>query len=482
MVTEMKDGDRSGADVASVEQEALQAFRGGLRGETLAGADPGYDAARQVWNGMIDRRPGLIVRCSGVADVIDAVNFARDHGLLVSVRGGGHNVAGTAVCDGGLMIDLAPLDWVRVDPEARTARAGGGATWGAVDRETQAFGLATAGGVVSTTGIAGLTLGGGLGWLRRKHGLSCDNLLSVDVVTADGRHRTASESENPDLFWAIRGGGGNFGVVTSFEYRLHPVGPMVMLCAPVYAAEPAGAARDVLRGWRDYVATAPDEVSAEVLFWTVPADHGFPEEAVGRRVIIPAAVAVGPLEEGERLVQPLRELGTPLADLSSPAPYSAVQTGFDGLFPKGELNYYWRSLYLDGLGDDLVDLLVERGVDRPSPSTLVGLWQLGGAMSRVPADATAFGRRDMPYLLSIDSTWSDPSETDRNVGWNRALWAEMHAYSSGASYLNFPGLGEEKEALVRAAYGDNYARLVELKDRYDPGNLFRLNQNIPPSK
>jgi len=472
--------DRARAEIASLDEETLQGFSASVRGETLRPGDVGYDDARRVWNGMIDRRPGLIVRCAGAADVIDAVNFAREHDLVLAVRGGGHNVAGTAVCDGGLVIDLSPMRGVHVDAPARTLRAGAGALWGDVDRETQAFGLATAGGVVSTTGIAGLTLGGGLGWLRRKHGLSCDNLLSVDIVTADGRLLTASETENADLFWGIRGGGGNFGVVTSFEYRLHPVGPMVYLCAPMYPADQPEVARAALRAWRDFSAEAPDEISCEAIIWTVPPAPDFPEAVHGKPVVVLAAVATGPLDEGERILRPLREIGTPVADLSGPIPYTALQAAFDAEFPKGELQYYWKSLYLDGLGDDLIDLLLARGQERPSPQTLLGIWQLGGAMSRVPADATAFGRRDAPFLLSIDSTWADPAETERNVAWSREVWSEMHAFSSGGVYLNFPGLGEEREALVKAAYGANYARLAELKERYDPTNLFRINQNIAP--
>jgi FAD/FMN-containing dehydrogenase len=475
------DPHRAGAEVGALDQDALQGFTAGLRGEALRPGDAAYDEARRVWNEMIDRHPGLIVRCSGAADVIDAVNFAREHDLRLAVRGGGHNVAGTAVCDGGLVIDLSGMRGVRVDPAGRTARVEGGATWGDLDRETQVFGLAAPGGVVSTTGIAGLTLGGGLGWLRRLHGLSCDNLVSVDIVTADEQLRTASESENAGLFWAIRGGGGNFGIVTSFEFRLHPVGPIVTMGAVVYAAEPAEDAIRVLQGWRAFAGEAPDEISAEALLWTVPDGHGFPPEAVGRRVVVAAAVSTAPLEEAERSLMPLRQLGTPLADLSGPLPFTALQTAFDGLFEKGSLQCYWKSLYLDGLGDDVITALVDRGVDRPSPNTLVAIWQLGGAMSRVPAEASAFGRRDAPFLLSIDSTWADPADGERNIAWTRSLWSDMHRFSGGGVYLNFPGLGEEREDLVRAAYGDNYARLVALKTEYDPTNLFRLNQNIVPT-
>jgi hypothetical protein len=427
---------------------------------------------------MHDKRPALIARCTGVADVIDTVNFARTHNLLLAVRGGGHNVAGSASCDGGVMLDLSLMNGVRVDPEARIAYAQGGATWGDVDRDTQAFGLATPGGVVSTTGIAGLTLGGGLGWLRRKHGLSIDNLLSVDIVTANGQFHTASETKNADLFWGIRGGGGNFGVVTQFEYRLHPVGPIVMLCAPWYAAETAG---EVLPAWRDFMATAPEELSSNVLFWTVPPVPDFPEEAHGQRVIIPAAVYIGPVEEGERVVQPLRELGTPLLDLSGPIPWTAVQSAFDPFFPKGEQLYYFKSRYLNGLDDETMDTIISRAVKPPAPMILVVIWHYGGAMSRVGPGETAFVGRDAPYLFSVDSVWNDPQQSEEVITWSRDYLATMEPYSPGGLYINFAGLGEEGEALVRAAYGSNYDRLVALKNKYDPSNLFRLNQNIKPA-
>jgi FAD/FMN-containing dehydrogenase len=462
------------------ELDAVDGLRTALRGAVLGPADAGYDAARRVWNGLIDRRPALIARCTGTADVVAAIDFARTQRLPLAVRGGGHNVAGTAVCDGGLVLDLSPLRGVHVDPVARTVRVQGGATWGDVDRETQVFGLATAGGVVSTTGVAGLTLGGGLGWLRRAHGLSCDNLVSVDVVTADGRCLTASETQHPDLFWAVRGGGGNFGVVTSFEFRLHPVGPTVYLGAPMYAADSAARGAALVRAWRDVLAGAPDEVSAECLIWTVPDVEAFPAAARGRPVIAMPAVYCGPVADGERLLRPLRELEAPLVDLSGPMPYADLQTAFDWLFPSGILQYYWKSLYLGDLAAATVDAIVGRGLDRPSPRSLVAIWHLGGAMGRVPGDATAFGRRDAPYLLSLDSTWEAPQDADRNVAWTRAFWEAMRPFSSGRSYLNFPGLGEEQEALVRAAYGANYDRLVAIKSEYDPSNHFRSNQNIVP--
>jgi FAD/FMN-containing dehydrogenase len=354
-------------------------------------------------------------------------------------------------------------------------RAQGGALWADVDRESQVFGLATPGGAVSTTGVAGLTLHGGFGHLRRKYGLSLDNLLSVDIVTADGCLRTASETENADLFWAVRGAGSNFGVITSFEFRLHPVGPILMLCAPLYALEDAP---QVLAGWRAFMEEAPEEISSIAIFWSVP--EGFPEEIVGKPIVIPAAIYAGAAEEGERILQPLRELATPIADLSGKEPYTAIQSAFDPFWPKGLLMYF-KARYVDGLSDALIDELCRLAAERPSSMSPLALWHHGGAMRRVSADATAFGRRDAPYLVSFDAAWVDPRETGRNIVWAREGWAAMDRYSSGGAYLNFPGFGEEKEGMLRAAYGENYARLRTLKARYDPMNLFRMNFNILPA-
>ena len=462
------------ADSATLVDDDVRAFASGLRGPLIRPGDPDYDAARAIQNGLIDRRPELIVRCSGAADVVDAVNFARTRDLLLAVRGGGHNVAGNAVCDGGLVVDLSSMRGVHVDPRTQTVRVEGGATWADVDRETQVFGLATPGGVVSTTGVAGLTLHGGMGHLRRKHGLSIDNLLSVDIVTADGHLRTASADENAELFWAIRGAGSNFGAVTSFEFRAFRLGPTVMLCAPMYALEDAPR---VVPAWRDFMASAPDEVSSLVVFWSVPA--GFPEDILGRPVVITAAVYTGAPEDGARILQPLRELAAPVVDLSAPMPYTAIQSAFDPFFPKGLL-MYWKSLYVDELSDQLIADLCRLAAARPSPRSPIDIWHHGGAMRGVDAGATAFGRRDAPFMLSFDSTWSDPRETERNIAWTREAWAAMHRYSSGGLYLNFPGFGEEKEDLLRAAYGPNYERLQALKASHDPTNLFRMNLNIAP--
>lgn len=466
---------------AGLEGVAVEEFRGGLRGPCLTAGDDGYDDARVIWNGSVDKRPALIARCSGAADVIDAVNFAREHNLLLAVRGGGHNVAGNAMCDGGLVIDLSTMNSVRVDPTARRARVGGGALLGDLDRETQAFGLAAPLGVVSLTGVAGLTLCGGLGWLRRKHGMACDALVSVDIVTADGSFVTASKTENPDLFWGVRGGGGNFGVVTSFEFELNPVGPMVTLCAPFYPLNDG--AGDIIRRWRDFMAEAPEDISSQCLIWSIPAHPNFPEELHGTPVVITAAVHSGALEDGERLIQPLRDLGEPVLDLSGPIPYTGVQTAFDPLFVKGERQNYWKSLYLDTLDDDAIGRIVARALDRPNPWALIALWHLGGAMNRVDPAETALGERRAPYLYSLDTSWTDPADNESAIAWTREAWAEMKPFSRGGTYLNFLGQGEEGETLLRASYGSaNYDRLVELKTKYDPTNLFRLNQNILPAQ
>lgn len=448
-----------------------------LRGRLLQPDDEDYDATRVIWNGMIDRRPAFIARCHGVADVIASVNFARQHRLLVAVRAGGHNVAGYAVCDGGMMIDLSPMRAVRVDPKARRAWVQGGATWADVDGETTAFGLAMPGGLISMTGVAGLTLSGGIGWLRGTHGLCIDNLVSVEIVTADGRLLHASEDENSDLFWGIRGGGGNFGIVTWFEFRLHPIEPVLMFCAPAY---PEARAREILPRWRDFMATAPDRLSGLAEFSTIPDESAYPAEARGVRVLALAAVYDGPADEGEAVVRPLRELGAPLVDFSGKMPYRTLQTLYDGLFPKGRDRCYWKSLYLTGLDTPVIDEIVSRLGARPSEMTFASVWKFGGAVRRIAPDATAFGDRSMPYMLSIDSIWSRPEDDAANITWTRRFWSAMRPHSNGRLYLNFPGHGEDED-LVRSAFGkDAYARLAAVKKQYDPTNLFRLNQNIPP--
>ncbi len=463
---------------AHLSGAALAAFKSRFRGEVVCPDDTDYDDVRIIWNGMHDKKPSLIARCTGVADVIDAVNFARDNDLLVSVRGGGHNVSGSASCDGGIMIDLSLMKGIRVNRKASTAHVQGGATWGDVDRETQVFGLAAPGGVVSTTGVAGLTLGGGLGWLRRKYGLTIDNLLSVDIVTADGQFHTANESENSDLFWGVRGGGGNFGIVTSFEFQLHPVGPIVTLCAPWYPIEMAD---KLLPAWQEFMKTAPEELSSSALIWTVPPAPGFPPETHGRRVIIFAAVHVGSLEDGERITKPLRELATPLIDLSGPVPWTAVQSAFDPFFPKKVQLYYFKSRYLSNLNKETIDTIVPLASNPPAPMVLIAIWHYGGAMTRKGHDETAFTGRDAPFLFSVDSIWTDPKDTNSVVAYSRNFLEALEPHSTGGMYVNFAGLGEEGEALVKSAYGANYERLIALKNKYDPTNLFRLNQNIKPT-
>lgn len=479
-MSDLKIATLDGAEV-TLGTDAVEEFRGGLRGPSFTAGDDNYDKARVIWNGSVDKRPALIAQCSGVADVIDAVNFAREHNLLIAVCGGGHNVAGNAMCDGGIVIDLSAMNSVHVDLAAETARVAGGALLGDVDRETQAFGLAAPLGVVSLTGVAGLTLCGGLGWLRRKHGMACDALVSVDIVTADGNLVTASKDQNADLFWALLGGGGNFGVVTSFEFQLYPIGPMVTLCAPFYRL--GDNAADIVRRWSDFMATAPEDISSTCLFWSIPHHPVFPEELQGTPVVIPAAVHSGAIEDGEAILKPLRELGEPILDLSGQVPYTGVQTAFDPFFLKGERLNYWKSLYLDRIDAEGIDRIVARAQDRPNPWALIAFWHLGGAMNRIDPSETALGVRNASYLYSLDTSWTDHADDEHAIAWTRDAWAEMQDYSNGGAYLNFPGQGEEGESLLRASYGsDNYDRLVEVKTKYDPTNLFRLNQNILPAE
>jgi FAD/FMN-containing dehydrogenase len=464
----------------NIKREIADSLQAAMRGAVLKAGDAGYDEACIVWNGMFNKRPALIARCEGAADVIAAVNFAREHDILLAVRGGGHSVAGNSSCDDGLLIDLSRMKGVRVDPKAATVRVQGGATLGDMDRETQVFGIAAPAGVVSTTGVGGLTLGGGTGWQTRRRGLTIDNLLSVDIVTADGRLRVASASENADLFWAVRGGGGNFGVVTSFEYKAYPVGPTVLLCCPLFPFEDSG---KVMRAFREFVRTAPDEFGAALLFWFIPENPYFPQEHHGKPVVIPIMVYIGDIAEGEKLARPIRELGTPLVDLSGPIPWTALQSMFDPFVPKRAQHYYWKNLYIKRTDDEVIEALIKIGASIPSKRTYL-VWQPlgGGAMSKVGASDTAFGPRDMGYMFEFDSMWVDPAETEMNVAWTRKNWADLQRFSTGGLYINFPGLGEEGEKLVRSAVGDtNYDRLAKAKAQYDPGNLFRLNQNIKPA-
>lgn len=452
-----------------LDQDTIDNFRQSLRGRLLTPGDDGYDAARQVWNAMIDRHPALIAQCAGVADVMAAVHFARDRELPLAVKGGGHNVTGNAVCDGGLVIDLSPMKGIRVDPASRTAWAEGGVTWSEFDHETQAFGLATTGGAVSSTGISGLTLGGGLGWLMRSHGLACDNLLAADVVTADGRFLRASADEHQDLYWALRGGGGNFGVVTGLTYRLHEVGPTVY-AGPIFY--PIEAARAVFRGFRESAPEAPLTLGTFAAMLTSP--EGVPLAGI-------VAVFSGPLDAGEAALRPLREIGAPVADLAGPIPYRTAQTFFDAAFQAGRRNY-WKSAFLRDLSDEAIDVLAEAFSRAPSPSAAIGIEHLAGVMGRVGPAETAFAHRRSPFNLLIVSAWDDPAEDERNIAWARETAAAMKPWLADAVYVNYMGdAAAEGEDRTRAAYGAGYDLLAAIKTRYDPGNLFRLNHNVLPA-
>ena len=454
----------------------LEGLRTGFRGPVIGPDDESYREARSIWNGAIDRRPACIARCTGVADVAAAVRFARKRDLLVAVRSGGHGVGGHALCDGGLVIDLSPMKGIRVDPTARTARAEAGVLWGELDRETQLFGLATVGGIVTHTGIAGLTLGGGIGWLMRKHGATVDNLVSADLVTAEGEIVTASEEENGDLFWAIRGGGGNFGVVTSFEYRLHRVGPTV-LAGPIF--HPLEDAPAVLRFYREFISTAPDELTTIFNLRVAPPLPFLPEEVHGKPIVMVGACYAGPPEGGAEVVRPLKEFGSPIVDLLEPKPYLALQSMFDPAVPHG-WHYYWKSVELPPLSDEAIDTLVEHASALTSPKSYCIVFQLGGALARVAEGETAFSQRDAAHNVNINAVWTEEDpDAERHIAWARDFFDAMQPHAGGRVYLNF--LGEEGADRVRQAYGaGSYERLVELKRAYDPTNFLRLNQNIEP--
>lgn len=452
----------TGAD-AVLNETVVAALRGSLRGALLCPGEAEYDEARSLWNARFDQRPALIVRCAEASDIIRAVNFARTHSIPVAVRGGGHNVAGSGACDGGLMLDMSRMKRVQVDAANRTARAEPGLTWGEFDRETQAFGLATTGGICSEAGIAGVTLGGGFGWLMRKHGLALDNLLSLDIVTADGQLRTASATENADLFFGVRGTHSNFGIVTALEYRLHPVSPTVLAGMVLH---PLAKGREALRFYREYTRQAPEEMSAWAALLSAP--DGSPMVAI-------LACYIG--EQGEEVVRPLKEFGPPVMDVIQPMPYVKAQSLIDASFPKGRQNY-WKSHLLRELSDSAIDALVEGFAHVASPYSSVLIEQLGGAMSRVGKDETAFSHRDAAYDVVIMPMWTEAAESAQHMQWADKLWQAMQPSSSGAVYVNY--LSNEGEARIKAAYGTSYERLVALKTRYDPTNLFRFNQNIQP--
>jgi FAD/FMN-containing dehydrogenase len=455
----------------------IQELREAIRGGVVVPGDLAYDEARSVWNGAIDRRPAVVVRCAGTADVIAAVQFARSQDLVVAVRGGGHNVAGFGTCDGGLVVDLSPMKGIRVDPAGRTVQAQGGVVWGELDHETQAFGLATTGGLVTTTGIAGFTLGGGIGWLMRKHGLAVDNLVSADVVTADGELVSASGDQNPELLWGLRGGGGNFGVVTSFEYRLHPVGPIVYGGAVFHPAERAP---DLLRFYADWTRGLPDELTTLFAFLTAPPEPFIPTELQGTPMVGVACCYTGPAADGEAAVKPLRDFGPPAADVIGPIPYLALQGMFDATAPHG-IHAYWKTEHLDDLTDAAIDVLVARAAAMVDlfPLTTVHLHHLEGAVARQPEGGSAFAHRDPRFVLNVVGSWMDDQDADAHTTWARDTWEAIRPHATGDPYLNF--LGDEGGDRVRAAYGEEtFARLVALKARYDPTNVFHLNQNIPP--
>lgn len=460
----------------TLEPDAVEGLADRLRGPLLTPEDPGYEEARTLWNAMIDERPALIARCTGAADVRAAVNFAREHGLLLSVHGGGHNVAGKAVCDGGLMIDLSPMNAVRVDPETRTARVGGGAVMADLDHEAQAFGLATTGGIVSTTGVAGLTLGGGLGYLSRKHGLVHDNLVAADVVTADGRLVHASEEENAELFWGLRGGGGNFGVATSFGFELHELGPEVLNVRLLYPCE---AAPEALRFYRDFMAGAPNGVQLYVALVRGTPEFGIPEPLHGKTLLAFRGLYAGDLDEGREAFRPLREFGDPIADVTQPIPYTAHQKQADDLYRGGHRNY-WKSDFYDSLSDGFIEAVMEHGDPLPSAYSTVFWEWMGGAIREVPPDATAFAHRDAAFSFTVAPKWEDPGRDEEMIGWARSFHDAVEPYAAEGVYVNYMDQ-DEGEDRVADAYGDRYERLVALKNEWDPGNLFRVNQNIEPT-
>jgi FAD/FMN-containing dehydrogenase len=454
---------------------ARRAAAADFKGEVLTSDDAGYDEARSMFNGMFDRRPERIMRCTDAGDVVEALHAARVAGLPVSVYGGGHGVTGSAVVDGGICIDLRPIDQAVVDPVNRTVKVGGGATWGALDAICQQHGLAVTGGRVSTTGVGGLVLGSGSGWLERKLGFTCDNLIEAEVVTADGRVVTASAEDNPDLFWGLRGGSGNFGIVTSFTFRLHPVGPIVLGGMVMHPAERAA---ELMKFWRDFMLDAPDEVGSGFAFITAPPMDFVPEPVRGQPVVGLVLCYAGDPEEGRSVMAPLIEWGPPAIDLVQPMPYTAVQQLIDAGNPKG-LRNYWKADFLDALPDEAVDALVPLATSPTSPLSQVIVVAGGGAVARVPEGATAFGQRTAPFNIHFLSVWGDPADDEVNIAHTRELADAMHPWANGKVYLNF--IGDEGRERVESAYGpETYARLRQVKRTWDPENVFRHNQNIEP--
>ncbi|MBM6594276.1 FAD-binding oxidoreductase [Microvirga pudoricolor] len=461
-------------DQTKIPEDGLTMLRGQLRGRACLKDEDGYDEARTIWNGMIDRSPGLVVRCEGAADVMRAVNFARENDLVLSVRGGGHNIAGNAVCDGGLQIDLTLMNSVRVDPVSRRAWVEPGALLQDVDRETQAFGLVLPMGINSTTGIAGLTLGGGFGWTSRMFGMTIDNLISADMVLADGSFVHVSEGEHPDLFWAIRGGGGNFGVVTSFEFRLHPMGPQVTAGLVVHPFEDAEA---ILRAYREIARRAPEELTCWVVMRKAPPLPFLPPEWHGREILVLAMCYGGSLDQGEEATRELRSLGRPIADIVGPMAFVDWQAIFDPLLTTGARNY-WKSHDFMDLSDEVVAEFVEAIRTLPGPECEVFIGHLSGAMSRVPENATAYTHRNAHFTMNVHTRWQESRHDNACIGWARRLFRALEPYATGGAYVNF--MPEDETDRIEKVYGSNFRRLSQIKGRYDPHNLFRMNQNIPP--
>ena len=458
-----------------IRYSEIELMRERFSGRVYLPGDGGYDAARRVWNGMYDRRPALIASCAGEEDVATAVRLAATHGLLTALKGGAHSVAGYSAVEGGFLIDLSPMRGIDVDPDKQTAVVGAGATWGDLDRATQAFGLMAPGGEVSLTGVAGLTLGGGMGFARRAFGLSCDNLESVRIVTADGEAHTASPAEYGDLFWALQGGGGNFGVVTSFSFRLHTLGPDVFGLSVAYPLERA---EQVLSFWRDFAESAPREVSLNCNIWSVPEGDAFPEELHGAPFIMIEGIYVGDPETGGRLLDPLRRITEPLWDESGRTTYLAAQSAFDEFLPDGK-RYYWKSHFLNEMSNNAIRKIIDWAGRRINPGTLIVLRHLGGAVADVPENATAFGNRTAAYNVSIDNGWDDPDTDEANIAWSRECWTDLQDVSADGVYLNFNA--DDGARLLRAGAQANLRRLREIKARYDAANLFRLNANVEPA-
>jgi FAD/FMN-containing dehydrogenase len=465
---------RLDASSATITSDKVAALRSRLRGTVALPGEDGYDAARSIWNAMIDRRPSLVVRCLGAADVINAVTLARDEKLLVAIRSGGHNIAGNAVCDGGLLIDLSLMKSVHVDPASRTARVEPGATLADFDKEAQGFALATPLGINSTTGVAGLTLGGGFGWTTRKFGLTVDNLISADVVTADARLLRASDNENQDLFWALRGGGGNFGVVTSFEFKLHPLGPEVLSGLIVHPFDKAG---ELLPEYRRIAKEAPEELTTWIVMRKAPPLPFLPAEWHGKEVLIFAACYSGDMKEGEKAMKGLRALGKPIVDVISPHPFTGWQAAFDPLLTPGARNY-WKSHDFADLSDAAIKVILDAVRTLPSPECEVFIAHVGGAMARVAPNATAWPNRNAHFIMNVHTRWRDRAQDQACVAWARRLFDAAAPFASGSVYVNF--MPDDEEDRVENAYGPNYRRLAEIKRRYDPHNLFRMNQNIRP--